>query len=131
MKGCSASLERKSFPLRTRKPPAGIIFGDGTRYFFGALKSSVRNHPLISAGVEERFCNSTHATPLPCGRVIASSMTTLGNSLEELSGCPGGPLKTLPARQLDCRFNLSGETVSSFNTSAKPAPSVIFNHASL
>src|SRR5689334_18871376 len=114
MNGCSALVDLKSLPLKTRNPPGGIIVGAGTRYFFGVSNSSVRNQPPISAGAEERFCNSTHATALPCGRVRASLITTFANWAGAPSGCPGVPLKTEPARQLDWRFNLSADVASSF-----------------
>src|SRR5580765_2970308 len=100
----------------------------GMTYFLGALKSSVRNHPLMSAGLLVGLNNST-ASPAGGSSCVKTSLTTTGGrsggggSLAPAR--PGDPLMALLGRQLLAKFHALGAAVSSVVTSEKPKPSVV------
>src|SRR3989442_5633002 len=94
------------------------------RYFWGVLKSSVRNQPLMSAGLAVGLYNSTASTS--GGSVwVNTSLTSTGTKTGGAGSlCPGEPANRPLGRQLLFNPQVLTGAVSSTMTSEKPAPSV-------
>src|SRR6266516_5953995 len=101
----------------------------GTRNFFGLIKSSLRNQPLILAGAGFGLSSSMAST---CGRSVCvrTSLTSTGKGGGGGAGsfCAGEPKSRALARQLSFKFHVRQSALSLTMTREAPGPSVIGYH---
>src|SRR5262249_4929333 len=125
----------KSCSLNVLKLWGPIMVPGGITNFLGVPKSSVRNQPLISAGLAVGLLSSITSTwpgtTLVSVCVKASLMTTGGRGGAEGSFWPGEPPTPVLGRQPPALFQLPKGPFSSRGTRAKPVPSVTRYHLSL
>src|SRR5262249_23042637 len=96
--GSTPGVLLKSASLKTTYPPAEIIVPFGMRNLFGVFRSSLKNHPLISAGVPFGLNNSIASTAGSAVCVSTSLITTTGTDTGASSGRGEPPIREL-ARQ--------------------------------
>src|SRR5882672_10469098 len=97
----------------------------GIRYLL-VPKSSVKNHPLISAGVPVGLYNSMVSVGGGVSVRVRASLITTGTMAGGAGSItPGEPLSWPLGRQLVFESQESGSAISFTTTSEKPRPSVI------
>src|SRR5262245_56590793 len=98
----------------------------GIRNFLGVLKSSVRNHPLMSMSAAVGLKSSTAS--VGGGLSVCDNTSVMMTAPRAGTGgslVPGDPLTRPLGRQLDRLFQRPGSACSSTVTREKPNPSVM------
>src|SRR5881628_2486254 len=101
-----------------------MIVPAGMTYFWGVKNASVRNQPLISAGLAVVLYNSMASTAGRSSCVKTSLTTTAGRAGGGGSLTAGEPLMALLARQLVAEPQAVVAAFSFTATSENPSPSV-------